>query len=110
MPNLAIPTDAEGFGIAPLEVMYVGVLTVAFAVDALVESVNEWGYLVEPGDYQGFVDKIHEHLGLTEEEAAARGAKASEYVKREYAWEKTAWEYWEVFEGRVQMPSQKTIV
>lgn len=101
MPNIAIPTDAEGFGIAPLEVMYVGVLTVAFAVDALVESVNEWGYLIEPGDYQGFADKIHEHLGLTEEEVAARGAKASEYVKREYAWEKTAREYLEVFEGRV---------
>ena len=101
MPNLAIATDAEGFGIAPLEAMYVGVLSVAFAVDALVESVNEWGYMVEPGDYQGFVDKIHEHLGLTPEERASRGSKASEYVRREYTWEKTAREYLEVFEGRV---------
>jgi glycosyltransferase involved in cell wall biosynthesis len=74
---------------------------VAFAVDALVESVNEWGYMVEPGDYQGFVDKIHEHLGLTPEERAFRGSKASEYVRREYTWEKTAREYLEVFEGRV---------
>jgi glycosyltransferase involved in cell wall biosynthesis len=100
MPNLAISTDAEGFGIAPLEAMYVGVLSVAFAVDALVESVNEWGYMVDPGDYQGFVDKIHEHLGLAQEEKEARGTKASEYVRREYTWEKTAQEYLEVFEGR----------
>ena len=45
-PNVPTPNDAEGFGMTQLESMYSGTPVVAFAVDALVESVREGGYLI----------------------------------------------------------------
>ena len=64
MPNIHVPDDVEGFGQTQLECMYSGTPVVAFAVDALTESVREGGYLIEPNDYRAFVDQIHRFLIL----------------------------------------------
>lgn len=101
MPNIPYPGDAEGFGIAPLECMYDGTPVVAFAVDALTESVQKGGYLIEPDDYRAFVDQIHTFYNLPQEQREAVQSEAKDYVRTEYAWEKTAREYLDLFEGRL---------
>lgn len=98
-PNVPTPGDTEGFGMTQLESMYSGTPVVAFAVDALVESVREGGYLIEPGDYQAFVDTIHNWYRLPESERQAKRDEASSYVRREYSWDKTAGRYVELFDG-----------
>lgn len=99
-PNVPTPNDAEGFGMTQLESMYTGTPVVAFAVDALVESVREGGYLIEPNDYPSFVGEIHRYYALPEREREAKRAEARGYVRREYSWEKTAAQYLDLLEGR----------
>ena len=99
-PNVPTPHDAEGFGMTQLESMYAGLPVVAFAVDAITESVREGGYLIEPNDYRGFVDKIHQFYRLSESDKEAKRREATEYVHREYSWDLTAARYLEILEGR----------
>ena len=98
-PNIEVVGDVEGFGMAQLEAMYAGTPAVAFAVDALVESVREGGYLVEAEDYQGYVDRIHGYFSLAEEQREAKRAEARDYVRRVYSWNETADRYAEIFAG-----------
>lgn len=100
MPNIHLETDVEGFGQTQLECMYVGTPVVAFAVDALVESVREGGYLIPPGDYRAFADQIHRFYALSPAAREAKRQEARSYVRREYSWERTTDQYIEVFEGR----------
>ena len=99
-PNIHVPGDVEGFGMAPLESMFAGTPVVAFAVDALVESVREGGYLVTAGDYRAFVDQIHAYYALSPAARGAKNAEAREYIRREYSWEKTARQYLKNFDGK----------
>lgn len=99
MPNIHLETDVEGYGQTQLECMYAGTPVVAFAVDALGESVREGGYLVEPGDYQGFADQIHRFYAMPPEKRRAKQEEARTYVRREYSWEETARQYLELFRG-----------
>ncbi len=99
MPNIPYPGDAEGFGIAPLECMYDGTPVVAFAVDALTESVQKGGYLIPPNDYRTFVDQIHAFFKMSPEERSAIKQEAREYVRTEYTWTKTAKEYFDFLKG-----------
>ena len=59
-PVLDIPGDVEGFGMVAVEAAAHGLPTVAFAAggvpDAVAQDIS--GYLVEPGDYSGFAEKI----------------------------------------------------
>ena len=100
MPNVPYLGDLEGFGIAPLECMYDGTPVVAFAVDALVESVQKGGYLIPPNDYKAYTDQIHQYFKLSKKEKQALQTEAKEYVRQEYTWEKTAREYLDLFEGK----------
>jgi glycosyltransferase involved in cell wall biosynthesis len=100
-PNVPFPNDIEGFGMTQLESMYSGVPVVAFAVDALVESVREGGYLIEPNDYQAFVNQIHDYYNLPQEKKDAKREEARTYVRREYSWDKSAMLYQDIFEGRL---------
>jgi glycosyltransferase involved in cell wall biosynthesis len=97
MPNVHVANDAEGFGIAPLECMSVGLPVVAFKVDALGESLREASYLVEPGDYGAFVDAIHRYLDLPAGEQEAAREACADYVRRNYTWDRTVRQYLDVF-------------
>ena len=100
MPNIQVPGDVEGFGMAPLEAMFAGTPVVAFAVDALVESAREGGFLVPPDDYRAFVDRIHRFYAGSPADRQAAGDAAREYVQREYSWTKTAERYLDLFCGK----------
>lgn len=98
MPNVPTPNDFEGFGIAPLEAMYDGLPVVAFAVDALVESCREGGYLVEANDYAAYVDQVHAYLNAPAAERDALRAEAAAYIRREYAWSNTGDTYLRIWD------------
>ncbi len=97
MPNVRYPNDFEGFGIAPLEAMYDRLPVVAFAVDALVESCREGGYLIPESDYQAYADQIHSYLGSPSQDREHFGSKAREYILREYAWSQTGDTYLKIW-------------
>ncbi len=98
MPNVSTPGDVEGYGIAPLEAMYFGTPVVAFAVDALVEAVREGGWLVTPGDYQGFADAVHAYYALSAEDRLRVNEQTRDYCLREYGWDTASARYAELFE------------
>ena len=99
MPNVPYPNDVEGYGIAPLEAMYDGLPVVAFAVDALVESCREGGYLVPEADYQAYADQIHAYLNSPDASRESLRQEARDYIRREYAWSKTGDTYLRIFDG-----------
>ena len=80
MPNVPVAGDVEGYGITPLESMHSETPVAAFAVDALVESIREGGWLVPAGDYSAFADRIHEFFSLGESRRAELGREARQYV------------------------------
>ena len=100
MPNIHVPGDVEGFGQTQLECMYSGTPVVAFAVDALTESVREGGYLIDPENYPAFAAQIHRFLALSPEQRAEEGRRCRAYVEREYTWDQTAAQYMDLFTGR----------
>lgn len=100
MPNIHLPDDVEGFGQTQLECMYAGTPAVAFAVDALPESVREGGFLVAPADYPAFVEQIQRFLALNPAERTALGRQCRAYVQREYAPQKIAAQYLDLFTER----------
>ena len=100
MPNIHIPGDVEGFGQTQLECMYAGTPAVAFAVDALTESVREGGFLVDPEDYPAFVEQIHRFFALSPTERADLSRQCRAYVQREYAQKKIASQYMDLFTGK----------
>ena len=98
MPNVTYPNDVEGYGIAPLEAMHDGLPVVAFAVDALVESCREGGYLVPEADYQAYADQIHAYLEGPDADRENLRQEARDYIRREYAWAKTGETYLRIFD------------
>lgn len=98
MPNVRYPNDVEGYGIAPLEAMYDGLPVVAFAVDALVESCREGGYLVEEANYEAYVARIHDYLNASGSEKDAMREEARTYILREYAWASTGDTYLKIWD------------
>lgn len=99
MPNVKYPNDVEGYGIAPLEAMHDGLPVVAFAVDALVESCREGGYLVPEADYPAYADQIHAYLNASDADQTHLKDEARSYIRREYAWSKTGDTYVDIFDA-----------
>ena len=60
MPNLELGDDVEGFGIAAIEAGSCGLPVVASNLQGLRDAVikGRTGYLVRPGECQGFIDRI----------------------------------------------------
>ncbi len=61
MPNISIPDDVEGFGISALEAGACGLPVIASNIQGIRDAVLDGitGYLVEEGDVEGYISKIH---------------------------------------------------
>lgn len=70
-PILDLPGDVEGFGMVAVEAAAHGLPTVAFSVGGVPDAVADGlsGYLVPPGDYRQFIDKIIKHVTVEDREA-----------------------------------------
>jgi glycosyltransferase involved in cell wall biosynthesis len=78
MPNVQIEGDIEGFGIAAIEAGCCGLPVIASNVQGLKDAVigERTGFLIEPGDVNGFVQKI---MGMNLERNRVRFAVAGTF-------------------------------
>ena len=94
----ALPSLAEGLGIATIQALGMGIPVVAFDVGAVSEGVrhNETGYLIELGDIDGFAEAIIELL-KSPSKRKELGSGAAEHIKRKYSIRKSVEAMEEVF-------------
>lgn len=83
-PVRHVPGDIEGFGMVAIEAAMHGLPTVAFAVGGVPDAVADGGsgYLLRPGDYEGFSDRVCDVIaaGRTSPLRASARAFASDFA------------------------------
>lgn len=98
MPNIPEKDHIEGFGLVALEAASCGLPVVAAGPEDIKNAIQNGknGFVVEPGDPQGFITRINELLG---DDVARRtfGERARQYTLENYGWDKMAREYVEEF-------------
>lgn len=86
-PNIAVPGDMEGFGIAVLEAGASGLPVVASAIEGLLDAISpgDNGVLVRSGDADAWVEAV---ARLVDDPAARRalGQSAVAHVRRHHDW------------------------
>lgn len=98
-PNIRVPGDMEGFGIAVIEAAACGLPAVASAIEGLRDAIRhqESGILVEPENAESFIQAIS--ALLTDKQALrALGERARRMVAIHYHWQIIAKRYQEAFE------------
>jgi phosphatidylinositol alpha-1,6-mannosyltransferase len=102
-PNISVPGDMEGFGIAVIEASLHGLVVVASRLEGLQDAICDGGngFLVQSGDADAFAAKISELLG---DNAGRRefGARARQYTIEHCHWEKIAQDYLAVLQTTVK--------
>ncbi len=98
MPNVPVPGDMEGFGIVALEAASRGLPVVASRLEGIPDAVvgGENGVLVPPLDAEAWASAIHDLLA----DGAARAdlaARAREFTRSRYRWDRLAREYIRAF-------------
>jgi phosphatidylinositol alpha-1,6-mannosyltransferase len=59
LPLIEVPGDVEGFGMVAIEAAASGTPTVAFELGGVADAISAGnGYLVPPGDFRVFADKV----------------------------------------------------
>ncbi len=76
-PVREAPGDVEGFGMVAIEAAAHELPTVAFAVGGVPDAVRSGrsGFLIEPGDYAGFAERVCEVLGAGREAPLRNSAR-----------------------------------
>ncbi|TAK95448.1 glycosyltransferase family 1 protein [Patescibacteria group bacterium] len=95
-PNIKVDGDMEGFGISVIEATACRLPVVASNLEGLRDAIkdNQNGFLVEPGDANGFAKKITELLD-NDDLRREFGEKARQYAIDNYSWDKIAMRYLE---------------
>ena len=88
-PVRDIPGDVEGFGMVAIEAAAHGLPTVAFAVGGVPDAVADKcsGYLVPPGHYDMFSERVCQLLDAREEKSMRDGCQR---FAQEFSWDKFA--------------------
>jgi len=96
MPNIPVPGDVEGFGIAALEASCAGLPVVASGIEGIPDAVveGENGFLVPADDSRRFVAAI-EMLLRDERKRREVGECAKKFTAERYSWDKSARRYLE---------------
>jgi phosphatidylinositol alpha-1,6-mannosyltransferase len=99
MPNIRVPGDVEGFGIAALEAAAAGCPLVAADLDGLPDAIerDEGGLLVPAQDAAAWTNAI---VRLLEDEPRARqlGARAERWVRLHRGWDAVCDRYEALFD------------
>ncbi len=93
-PNISVPGDMEGFGIAVIEAAACGRPVIASRLEGLKDAIieGENGLLAEPEDAHAWVAAITKLLQDTTAREAL-GKKAALYTKEHYHWETISKQY-----------------
>lgn len=102
-PNIPVPGDVEGFGIAVIEATACGLPVVASKLEGLTDAIceNENGILVSPLDSEAFRTAIVSLLDQ-EEERQNLGKRAKEYTESHFHWNLIARLYIETLERKIK--------
>jgi glycosyltransferase involved in cell wall biosynthesis len=102
-PNIKVEGDMEGFGISVIEAASCGLPVIASRLEGLQDAIKDSqnGFLVEPYDVQGYINKINELLG-NDSFRKEFGKKARRYVVENYSWKKISRKYLEEIERAVR--------
>lgn len=94
MPNIAVPGDVEGFGIAALEASCAGLPVVASDLEGIRDAVTdgENGFLIPPGNPRRFAAAIGMLL-TNEQKRQEAGEHARKYTAEHYSWDTSARRY-----------------
>jgi glycosyltransferase involved in cell wall biosynthesis len=105
-PNIPVPGDMEGFGIAVIEASLLGRPVVASNLEGLKDAIIEErnGKLVTPLDVDAWVEVLTP-LIQSKEARQTLGQKAHQYTLDHYHWEKISQLYIETLE-KVKSPVQ----
>ncbi|MCX6766070.1 MAG: glycosyltransferase family 4 protein [Candidatus Moranbacteria bacterium] len=87
-PNIKVPGDMEGFGISVIEAASCRLPVIASRLEGLQDAIKDGqnGFLVEPYDIQGYVDKINKLLA-DESFRKNFGVRARQFVIDNYSWD-----------------------
>ncbi len=98
-PNIKVPGDIEGFGISVIEAGSCRLPVIASKLEGLKDSIKDGqnGFLIEPYDAGGYVNKIDELLANNDFRKEF-GEKARQFVIDNYSWDKIARRYLEEIE------------
>jgi SAM-dependent methyltransferase len=86
-PVRDVPGNVEGFGMVAIEAAAHSLPTVAFAVGGIPDAVREGrsGYLIPPGDYGRFADRVCALLGSGRDATLRQSARE---VAGDFQWER----------------------
>lgn len=104
-PNIVVPGDMEGFGIAVIEASICGRPVIASNLEGLKDAVSDGnnGILVEPGNAEGFRVAI---IDLLENDGKrqALGDRARTYTQEHFHWNTISLEYATTLQSFVKRP------
>lgn len=89
------PSKMEGFGLPPLEAMWLGTPTIVSDVGALPEVCGDGALKVRPDDPQGLATLLEELFASPQKRAAL--AKAGMKQARKFTWDAVARQYAQVY-------------
>lgn len=98
-PNIRVPGDMEGFGIAVIEAGSAGLPVVASDLEGLRDAITHGrnGFLVKPEQIDGFTKTINE-LAENEDERRAFGDQSARFIEDTFHWNMIAKRYIETLE------------
>jgi len=91
-----IPSHAEGFCVAAVEAMAVGLPVVVSDIDVLHEVVGEPGVYADPSDPTAFADAIS-NLLKDPQKRERLGTAAKKRARTKFTLERTAQEYYKIY-------------
>lgn len=94
-PNIKINGSMEGFGINVIEAGVCGRIVLASNIEGLIDAIKDGknGKLVESENASAWIKEIGKIIKLKKSTLEKRGQEASEYVEKNYSWDKISQKY-----------------